>query len=488
MREIDLNKYNCLTNIINLIFFIMNKKIFGLLLVSASLFSVCTLESCKDTNEDLYQEIRITQSEQYKDLLNRICTVDCEALKQEVAALKDKLYNATTGDIPTILAAIEELENKYEALQKQVTGLTVKAVYTPALGSLNTCIGINSSLLLTYYGQANTAFEIGGESFSGELVCADEAGAGKIYLTVDPANVDFTGKEVALVNTKGEEVGVTLSPLAVSEEELTFGYTRAEEATKPVYLYETSASVKSAADVKHLSVDVDAVKTAIKDVVSYKDGINLTAIAEIVKNVVNQDVAMASVQITNADDYETRVVLSSGLSVGAAAVKPLNLDTYKAAVSYVGGAAVEAAVKAGDWYAEIDGAPSPAKVQKAIEKIVNKAVASTAAARVKTLAQPALFVIDGGVLRLVSQDKNNPTVVNNKNVTLVTSSYSLELLVPFFKKCVEATGATVENAGKAVDGCTFTSAMTVNGAAELVYTVADYAGNKAAVKGYVTVK
>lgn len=455
----------------------MNKKIFGLLLVSASLFSVCTLESCKDTNEDLYQEIRITQSEQYKDLLNRLCTVDCEALKQEVAALKDRLYNATTGDIPAILAAIEELENT-------ATGLTVKAVYTPALGSLNTCIGINSSMLLTYYGQANTAFEIGGESFSGELVCADEAGAGKIYLTVDPINADFSGKKVALVNTQGEEVGVTLSPLAVSEEVLTFGYTRAGNN----YLYETSASVKSAADVKHLTVDVDAVKTAIKDVVSYKDGINLTAIAEIVKNVVNQDVPMASVQLTDKLNGKDRVLLSSGLSVGAAAVKPLNLDTYKAAVSYVGGAAVEAAVKAGDWYAEIDGAPSPAKVQKAIEKIVNKAVATTAAARVKTLAQPALFVIDGDVLRLVSQDKNNPTVVNNKNVTLVTSSYSLELLVPFFKKCVEATGATVENAGKAVDGCTFTSAMTVNGAAELVYTVADYAGNKAAINGYVTVK
>ena len=55
-----------------LVFLVMKKKFFGLFLVTAALFSVGTLESCKDNDSDLYNEVLIKGNQQYTELKGKI--------------------------------------------------------------------------------------------------------------------------------------------------------------------------------------------------------------------------------------------------------------------------------------------------------------------------------------------------------------------------------------------------------------------------------
>lgn len=316
----------------------MNKKIYGFLLVATALFSVGTFESCKDTNTDLYNEVLIKETQHYNELKNRIealekslCSVDCEALqsevaalKAEIAALKETINTATAEQLDAVIKRVDALEAKntellakINELASQAKGITVQSVYTPAFGSFNTPVGLSSNVLLGYYGEAKTAIDFNGIIVGGDIVSGN---LGTLYLSVDPLNVDFSGVDVNLVTSKGNKVGVALTPLQKSEHEILLGYTRANN-----YLYETTASFTNKDDVQHVTMDIQGFKDAVKDLLTINDGVDFSKIAELVFKTVNQQLTGNAVEIKQGEN-----AVISKYEICAAAVEPLTMTTFDA--------------------------------------------------------------------------------------------------------------------------------------------------------------
>lgn len=316
----------------------MNKKIYGFLLVATALFSVGTFESCKDTNTDLYNEVLIKETQHYNELKNRIealekslCSVDCEALqsevaalKAEIAALKETINTATAEQLDAVIKRVDALEAKnteflakINELASQAKGITVQSVYTPAFGSFNTPVGLSSNVLLGYYGEAKTAIDFNGIIVGGDIVSGN---LGTLYLSVDPLNVDFSGVDVNLVTSKGNKVGVALTPLQKSEHEILLGYTRANN-----YLYETTASFTNKDDVQHVTMDIQGFRDAVKDLLTLNDGVDFSKIAELVFKTVNQQLTGNAVEIKQGEN-----AVISKYEICAAAVEPLTMTTFDA--------------------------------------------------------------------------------------------------------------------------------------------------------------
>ena len=306
----------------------MNKKVYGLLLVSAALFSVGTFESCKDTNTDLYNEVLIKETQHYNELKSRIdaieqslSAIDTEALqaqvnalKSEVEALKAKLENASTDQLDAIVKRIESLESN---LSQKIDNVAIAAVYTPAFGSLNLPFGIKNNLMVGYCGQAKTAIDFNGEIIAGDLVSGN---MGTIYLQIDPLNVDFSNTPVKLISSTGKTPGISLSPLKVSDHEIHIGISRANN-----YLYETTATFASHDEVPHVSLDYKGFKDAAIDIITLNDGVSFTNLAELVYNTVNLDVPSYGVEMEKIG-----FVKASNYEIGAFAVEPLSLTTFEA--------------------------------------------------------------------------------------------------------------------------------------------------------------
>ena len=316
----------------------MNKKIYGFLLVATALFSVGTFESCKDTNTDLYNEVLIKETQHYNELKNRIealekslCSVDCEALqsevaalKAEIAALKETINTATAEQLDAVIKRVDALEAKntellakINELASQAKGITVQSVYTPAFGSFNTPVGLSSNVLLGYYGEVKTAIDFNGNIVGGDIVSGN---LGTLYLSVDPLNVDFSGVDVNLVTSKGNKVGVALTPLQKSEHEILLGYTRANN-----YLYETKATFTNKDEVQHVTLDIQGFKDAVKDLLTINDGVDFSKIAELVFKTVNQQLTGNAVEIKQGEN-----AVISKYEICAAAVEPLTMTTFDA--------------------------------------------------------------------------------------------------------------------------------------------------------------
>lgn len=510
----------------------MNKKFFSLLLVVTSLFSVYTLESCKDTSTDLYNQISMKHSDDYKKLTARIddlekalnaansnkCDVDCYALQNEVAALKSELaalsakfdnqpgapadsatkeeLKALGEKISTLETSVKSLIAKIDSVAKQATSITVQSVYTPAFGTVNTPFGIQSNVLVAYYGELEGVQFPGYDEdndpiFDGEIV----SNPGKVYLTVDPSNIDFSGASVSLVGNK-KNAGFTLSPLAVTEDGINAGITRANGN----YLYVTNSSVESVEDAQKLSLNTDKFKTAAKNLLNKE--VNLSELANLVYSTIKavNGIELNAVQLSAGDRN-----LVSKYDIAAVAVEPLNLTMMDAAGSVLAEKDLKGKIESvfgnmGSVSIELpedyDG-PAPTinlgRVTSAVEKILNKIL--PAINRLPNIANPAMFVEDGETLRLLSTDKNNPTVLDNANVKLIPSSYSLELIVPFYKKWINVTGSylTVNGSGinsKVIDGDVMEADLSIatDKMIAIEYCVLDFAGNQKSNTYYVKVK
>lgn len=584
----------------------MKKKFFGLFLVTAALFSVGTLESCKDNDSDLYNEVLIKGNQQYTELKGKITALEqtCETLQGDVTELKTKIAGlkaelddladevaskASQADLDALEVRVNALEAEVETLKEQMKlkGVTVHSVYTPAFGSFNSAFGLNSNVLLGYYGKITTGDPNfgGGKGLEGGDVCSDNIGT--LYVTVDPLNVDATGYEASLVNSLGESAGVTMSKLAKADRDIKFGYTRAEGNN---YLYQTTAKLESADDVKHLSLDVQGYKDALKDLIHYKDGVNLGNIASLIYNTVHSDLSANALEVS----YKDETVISK-YEISAALVKPLSLATVetlnnidgvmaadklaagtnklinkvqtllsqrfgseiisfnvqKITLVPNGGEGIKFIIPVGtieignplpgpdepnlinpddieitipmdkitplfggaqtsidnlvnqvnSYIAKVNNAwtkvttPGAGSelIDKAIEVLVNKTL--PIAQRATHLVNPTLFVVDGDNIKRLSTIEAAPTVIENAEVDLFITSYSLELAVPFYQKYISAKDVKIvaeeggaDLNGKVFPGTTMRAQMSVTaaGTKKITYQVADYNGEIRQVEYYVT--
>ena len=547
---------------------------------------VARIEALEAQNTEILAAVEALQFN-YEELLARVealedslCREDCAALKAELEALKAKVAAANLDRVNELLNRVNTLEQ-----QMKLKGVTVQSVYTPAFGSFNSAVGLNSNILLGYSGKITTGDpNFGNTGLPGGDVFTKNLGT--IYLTVDPLNVSAANYNVALLSSTGTSAGITMTPLKVAEKDIILGYTRANN-----YLYETTAELTNTAKVQHVTLNTQGYKDALKDIINYKDGINFSNIASLIYNTVHTDLRANAVEVS----YVGESVISK-YEISAAVVKPLGITTVEALGSINGNAVaskvssvankvvgkvqsvladrfddklisfevekitlipagsqikvvipkntieiqlnasvtgggggnvsgtgkndkdIEFYIPASDFAGMFDGAQNQinemidmvnnyiskinnawttittgsgsALIDKAVEVIVNKTL--SVAERASHLANPTLFVVDGGKLKRLSTIAAAPTVLENATVELIPSSNSLELVVPFYKKYLKATGATIiaENGddinGDTFDGTVLRAKMTVPaGPTAITYEVADYYGTIKQITCYV---
>jgi adenosine/AMP kinase len=116
--------------------------------------------------------------------------------------------------------------------------------------------------------------------------------------------------------------------------------------------------------------------------------------------------------------------------------------------------------------------------------------------------QPVLVAKDGKKISLLSKSKKNPTKVSGSSLTLIPTSYTLELVAPAYKKFIAVTDVwdasgnpAAASIGKAANGENMLKVIdsektcTMNGQAgytyEVAYSAVDYHGKVVIKRFYV---
>lgn len=277
-----------------------------------------------------------------------------DALNTRLDSLEEK-YDSLEARVAKNESDIKDLQDRMTALENRVenmvTSVVVQAVENPIFGSFALPVNVQSNILLAYYGECDLAEiqfpmptlnneyngatvissadweRMGGyikpidgmfNAVKGEAIYTETAG--KVYLTINPNNVDFTqeGKTVSLVNSLDEESGIKLGNLTKSEKLLTFGYTRANNG-----FYEAEATLDPE-KISAVKINIDEnLKSAVKGVL--KDH-SRQDFAQLIKAVYDQfngilpaNAVKASWNV-NDEDY----AVYSNYNIAATAFKPLS--------------------------------------------------------------------------------------------------------------------------------------------------------------------
>ena len=304
----------------------MKKKIINGILMSALLLAGTTsFVSCKDNVDDVERGIRTDMETLRSGLQSKIDgledrveileanQVSVDQLNQAINDLRteinttlntalngkaDKSY--VDGEVKRLEGLIAELTEKINKLsQTMVTGVVLQETLDCVVGTIN-LPGFNPAFLAAYVGENKTGmpeFPISGKEYNvdpdGNYLLSSElpqdlngnwdedniignsgknaylingtGNAGTLYFTINPRKVDPTLLNFDLINSRGEETGITLSDVKKSDHLITFqigkhgnGLTRADEnaaddlliaptptnvENEKTYLYEAKATV-----------------------------------------------------------------------------------------------------------------------------------------------------------------------------------------------------------------------------------------------------
>lgn len=234
----------------------------------------------------------------------------------------------------------KELEERLNEVQAGVdksliTSIQIQNSKNPVFGSLNTPFGLKSSALMGFYGHLTVdPAAVEGTPFagiqSGDVQSPD---AGTLYLTINPITSNFTGVTLDLVNSKGEEAGIVLSPVTPSTEEVKFGYTRAAvTGYSGNGFYEATAKIVDLEKAK-MNIDREALFVAASDLFTNRLDANFTNITKVILDQVDGILPAYAVQAawTSAAGQPLKVV--SNYEIAAAAINPLGYNTLQWAPS-----------------------------------------------------------------------------------------------------------------------------------------------------------
>lgn len=260
---------------------------------------------------------------------------------------------------------IADLEEQVQALtndiQNMITGIIVQATQSPVLGYFNAPVDLRSTLLAVYYGTPTEDWEfpsgksanyvnaedinfwtarnktaIGGslknvpgyisgaanENLVSKKDGQVEGNAGTIYVTVNPANVNFTNKTLKLKDSQDNDAAVTLSGLQKSDRLLTFGYTRAADNG----FYEAEATLlPENVDQAAMQIDYKSLEEDAKAIVKERSKSSVMEMGSALLKLI-QDVTPAYALMGSWTDESSNTVhnVYSQYNVAATAVKPLS--------------------------------------------------------------------------------------------------------------------------------------------------------------------
>lgn len=293
-----------------------------------------------------------------ESLTNQLQTIDGKfanyvttaVYEQKVSDLNTAITNASTNlqnQITQLESKVnEQLNELFNALASQITGIHVGNIYSPVLGYFDIPVAnVSSNFLGAYYGKANKEFTIGNETNYVEDLLVDQTtgqNAGTIGVTIDgPENVDFSGLKFMIVDNQGNVTPfvATATKSNIIEK---VGYTRAKQV--PTNYYELKVNVDPS-QVESLktwtSEDASNLKSAAQNVLSKlkdrKNNLNITDIVNTLYATFNNRLTKYHLYLeytnTVGEKVANKHVLADNYFV-ATTIKPLSYEFLKNGISY----------------------------------------------------------------------------------------------------------------------------------------------------------
>lgn len=266
---------------------------------------------------------------------------------------KDDVDNAITNASNALEGKISALETKlttqlnelFNAMANEVTGIVVNRFYSPILGSYKDMMGTEARFLGAYYGYAEKEAEIGGESINPDDLLLDDSkdNAGTIGVYINPANKDFSGLTFKIVDSQGN-VTPFIATATKNDKVEHYGYTRADAVNKTpnYYLLKVSVDPNRLDELKTwTSEDVEALKGVAKNILNkLKDrnnNLNLTEIANTLYKTFNNRLTeyhLALEQdLTDGTNKDLNVTIADK-DFAATVIKPLSYKFLSGGIKY----------------------------------------------------------------------------------------------------------------------------------------------------------
>jgi len=431
--------------------------------------------------------------------------LDEAAVKKLIAdALKGY---AKTTDLPTVFTKDEIIEIIKETIKTtesdvttvyltEVTSLSADQVVNPMF-TFNTPFDVKANILLAYFGEKakrDIYFPRGAEEpivWKGDNIIEGTGNAGKLYVTVNPSSVDFSGKTLKLMTTGGDESPVELTPLEASTKNLSF-LSRGENA-----FYETYATIPAEkiakAYVSWEPEDMEGFKDQIKEILHRSDRnkeqlINL--FNTIYNLIIQNNIPAYRLQAAWGENNYTY----SEANIAAVAIKPLTFAFDLETEAQYDGDAITALEKLEGKVVKIVAKSESTRAH--IWNFLNNVnpYADKVFRNINWAIQPTLLISDGNEISHPDVYSVNTSATINRymagEIKLLPTSWTAEILAPAFKKyvaVVEVDGVAVSaddpvNAGllgKVVPGSVNEIPFTIEAGKtyKIQYSAVDYGGN-----------
>lgn len=432
-------------------------------------------------------------------------TFDATEILKKLKELEDELAKLKPGagstdpetianiekDLKEIQKTLDELKKKLETLSAAaITGIEINKITNPYL-FFDTPLGIESKLLIALYGEAKKKV-----TFYNPITKENEtvavagtlcgSNAGNIYVTVNPFTTDFSGKNLKLVNTAGQEApAVELTALEASDVALR----RADNTG----LYKVTAKItdKDVLDkiaFNYLPEDMEGMKETIKAALKERNKEAMLELASKIWNIFSSNSFPLYQLEANWEDgcYKSKA------DINLVSFKPFSYDfdlndvaNYKEDNITALESLEEYVVKTGT---------KTASTQNKIWRFLNRVnpTIQKFLDNINWFIQPTLLIDENG-------DVWHPSVATNVSVftrfkagtiNLMPTSWSAELVAPAYKKFVgvievdgksdpeELAKVNTGNLGKLVDGSVKSIPLTIEAGKtyKIQYTAIDYAG------------
>lgn len=304
-------------------------------------------------------ETKVAELEdKFKDYLTK---KEFEDWVKDVYTVKITEIEGRLTDLETRMTTLETKVNNLtsDVLKKMITGIVIQGTESPVIGYFNTPLDVRSQILAAYYGETTKAVKFPVKFNTEDLVDAsmyfdgrnlevlgsfdqitvpagrfvsqvngsEEGNAGTLYLTINPNTVDFTGVTLGMESSAGNASPVKLSPLAYSDRELTFGFTRSADNG----FYEAKATLAAGdIDAAKMKIDYTTLESEAKDIIKNKDKASVLTFGAALINSVQDVMPAYGVKASWKDETEGNTHnLFSEYGLATTAIKPLSYAFLK---------------------------------------------------------------------------------------------------------------------------------------------------------------
>ena len=293
---------------------VQQRQIDSIVTVIDSLATKAEVRAVKAHADSLYNKALHYSDSLHTIVMDTLSTFDARIttletilpiVRDSVKLLNDSLV-ALQAEVATVKAQVEENTRKIDKLtavvndvfSKMISGVIIQGTYNPVFGYLALPFGIQSNVLMAYYGRNDhetyfptvstsdvvykqykltddDAAMLGGTvdswSIPGQTTFLGEgANAGKLFFTVNPNTADLSNATFTLVNSIEQEAGIKLDTIKPSTEKLTFGYTgptsKAPVAGQSSNGFYEAAAILEESGIETAKIQIDeSLKQAVKD-------------------------------------------------------------------------------------------------------------------------------------------------------------------------------------------------------------------------------